>query len=207
MNNAGKFVVFEGIDGSGKTTQLNMLAQRLEGRKLHITKEPTDGEIGLLLRQFLTGQKYADEKALAALFLADRLDHLLSPEYGIKSKIKSGTTVICDRYYLSSYAYHGSAMPIEWVISANSICTGILRPDCIVFIDVSPETAVKRITRRDAGVELFESQERLSRVRDKYFEAIELVKNDENIIIVDGGRDEISLSEAIWQALQQADVF
>ena len=117
----GNFIAFEGIDGSGKSTQIGLLAERLkkEGVCCYTTMEPTNAPVGSLVRQVMTGRIRMDNKAIAALFAADRLDHLLNEVDGIASKIEEGTTVLTDRYYFSSYAYHSVDVPMEWVIRAN----------------------------------------------------------------------------------------
>ena len=100
----GKFIVFEGIDGSGKTTQINLLKQKIEntGTKCLETREPSDGPVGVMIRQCLTGRMKIDEAALAALFAADRLDHINNSVNGLKSKIDEGISVISDRFVLSN---------------------------------------------------------------------------------------------------------
>ncbi len=141
------FIAFEGIDGSGKSTQVKLLAEKLsaEGHRVYTTCEPTDGAIGTLLRNILKGHQEADHRTIAGLFLADRLDHLLNKTNGLVKKLEEGFTVITDRYYFSSYAYHSVHMPMDWVIAANSICAGILRPDLNIYINVSPEVSMQRI--------------------------------------------------------------
>ena len=101
---SGQFFALEGIDGSGKTTQLKLLAQRLEaaGVPCLTTCEPTGRPIGKLLRQVLTGQVECDSRAAAPLFTADRLDHLLNKEEGLCQAVEAGLTVLSDRYYFSS---------------------------------------------------------------------------------------------------------
>src|SRR4051812_8814260 len=100
------FIALEGIDGSGKSSQVRLLAKKLQaaGHKVHATFEPTDGHIGKLLRSILKGTIKADNRTIAGLFLADRLDHLLHEETGLVKMLEQGYTVITDRYYFSSYA-------------------------------------------------------------------------------------------------------
>ena len=154
----GKFIAFEGIDGSGKSTQIQFLSNKLkkEGIYYYTTMEPTDSPIGSLIHQIMMGRIKADNKVIAALFVADRLDHLLNDVNGIVSKISEGTTVITDRYYFSSYAYHSIDMPMDWVIQANEQSRIILQPTVTLFIDVDPDVAVERIAKNRAHQELFE---------------------------------------------------
>ena len=95
------FIALEGIDGSGKSTQTKLLAGRLagEGHKIYQTFEPTNNAIGSMIREVLRGNVKADDRVVAGMFVADRLDHLLNPEYGVVKKLEEGYTVIMDRYY------------------------------------------------------------------------------------------------------------
>ncbi|MEY3405306.1 MAG: Thymidylate kinase, partial [Bacteroidota bacterium] len=187
------FIAFEGIDGSGKSTQARKLRDWLmaNGNNVHLTAEPTKRPIGKMIRDIFSGQTKADERVIAGLFVADRLDHILNADEGMLSILKSGTTVISDRYYLSSYAYHGVHTDMNWVINANAMAAQLLRPDLTIFIDVTPEVAMERIKASRESVELYETLENLNAVRAKYMEAIEKVGNSENVIVIDG-----SLSEA-----------
>ena len=203
-NKKGSFIAFEGIDGSGKSTQIMLLKKHLEREniKCYITNEPTDSPIGSLIHQIMTGRILSDNKVVAALFVADRLDHLLNPTNGIYEKIKEGVSVITDRYYFSSYAYHSVDMSMDWVITANSQSAEILRPTITIFIDVDPEDAMKRIQKTRYQPELFETRERLVSVRQKYYEAFEKLKEKENILIVDGKKEESILAAEIWEQVK-----
>lgn len=202
----GNFIAFEGIDGSGKSTQIQLLMQRLQQENVHCytTMEPTDSPIGSMIHQIMTGRLKTDNKVIAALFVADRLDHLLNDVNGIKAKIDEGTTVLTDRYYLSSYAYHSVDMPMDWVIEANSQCAEILRPTVHIFIDIDPDISLKRIAKNRFQQELFEKKSRLVKVREKYFEAIEKLKDKENIIIIDGNQSVENISRDIWQQVEKS---
>ena len=118
----GSFIVFEGIDGSGKTTQINLLKQKIEALNIKCleTREPSDGPIGVMIRQCLTGRMQMDEAALAALFAADRLDHINNGTNGLKNKLEDGICVISDRFVLSNYAYQSVKAPLDWVMNLNS---------------------------------------------------------------------------------------
>jgi len=204
IDKKGCFIAFEGIDGSGKSTQVNLLKKRLqrENIKFYSTFEPTDSPIGSLIHQIMTGRIQSDNKAVAALFAADRLDHLLNSTNGIYAKIMDGISVISDRYYFSSYAYHSVDMPMDWVIEANSQSAEILRPSVTVFIDLEPDNALQRIAKTRFHQELFETRERLISVREKYFEAFEKLKDVENILIIDGEKNEHDLEAEIWEKIK-----
>lgn len=201
QNGKGKFIAFEGIDGSGKSTQIRLLAQRLgrEGRACQVTMEPTDSPTGSLIRQILTGRIKADNRVIAALFVADRLDHLVNDVNGIVPVIERGITVLTDRYYFSSYAYQSIDLPMDWLIQANEPSRNILQPTATVFIDVDPDTAMERITRGRTHTELFEKKSRLIQVREKYLEAFEKLKDTEKVIMIDGSRCQEAVAEEIWE--------
>jgi dTMP kinase len=194
------FIAFEGIDGSGKSTQAKLLSERLkkEGHKVYITFEPTDSFIGKIIRDIFKHKIEADHKTIAALFLADRLDHLQNKTHGILKKMEEGYTVISDRYYFSSYAYHGTHMDIDWVIRANSLCADLLRPDLTIFIDVPPDTAVQRLSKGRNMIELYESLDNLHKVKEKYFEAFDKLEHLENIFVTNGNRSFEAIFNDIW---------
>lgn len=197
----GSFIVFEGIDGSGKTTQINLLKQKIEasGTRCLVTREPSDGPIGVMIRQCLTGRMPIDEAALAALFAADRLDHINNQVNGLKSKIEEEISVISDRFVLSNYAYQSVKAPLEWVMQLNSQALNTLRPDCHIFIDVDPEISLNRMAAGRFQTELFENKTRLTQVRKNYLEIIEKLKEKENIIIIDGNNSINDIAEDIWK--------
>ncbi len=190
MKNRGKFIVFEGIDGSGKSTQIKKLAENLAKRGIccEQTLEPTYGIVGGVLHDILSGKIKADPKVTASLFVADRLDHILNPEDGVLATLNSGKTVLCDRYYFSSYAYQSVEVPREWVIEANRLAKESLKPDAVIFVDISPEVAMERISQNRENIEIYESLDRLTAVRQGYLDAFELMKNEENIKIFDGNK-------------------
>lgn len=200
----GNFIAFEGIDGSGKSTQIRMLDEKLkkEGIYCYTTMEPTDSPIGALIHQIMMGRIRTDNKVIAALFVADRLDHLLNDVNGIVNKIHEGITVITDRYYFSSYAYHSVDMPMDWVIKANEQSSNILRPTVTVFIDISPDVAIERIAKNRFHQELFEKKSRLIKVREKYLEAFDELKEVERIVVVNGNRSEQEIANDIWEKIK-----
>lgn len=199
MKNRGKFIVFEGIDGSGKSTQMKLLAEKLEknGIKTRLTLEPTYGLVGGTLHDILSGKIKADPKVTAALFVADRLDHITNENDGVLKSLEAGETVICDRYYFSSYAYQSTEVPSEWVVEANKLCADSLRPDVTIFVDISPQVAMERILTNRDTVEIYETEEKLTKVRDAYFAAFAKMKDAENVKIINGERNIEEIAEDI----------
>ena len=195
----GEFIAFEGIDGSGKSTQIQLLSNTLRkmGIFCYTTMEPTDSPIGSLIHQIMTGRIKTDNKVIAGLFVADRLDHLLNDVNGVLAKINEGTTVITDRYYFSSYAYHSIDMPMQWVIQANSQSKSILQPDINIFIDVDPDVAIERIAKNRFHQELFEKKARLIEVRKNYLEAFEKLEGEEKYVKIDGNRSQEAIANDI----------
>lgn len=199
----GRFLVLEGIDGSGKSTQIGPLVQRLEGLgvRCRATREPTGRPIGVLIRQALTGRTPLDPRVIAALYAADRMDHLVNGEDGLCAAIDRGVTVVSDRYYFSSYAYHSVDMDMEWVIGANSVSAGLLRPTVTVFLDVPVELALERIRENRESEELFETEGRLRRTRELYFRAFERLKGEETVAVVDGSGSREQVAQRVWAAV------
>lgn len=198
--NKGRFIVFEGIDGSGKSTQISLLKEHIEEHAINcvVTREPSDGPVGTLLRQFLSGRIDGDESTIAALFAADRLDHLNNPVNGLCQKLQDGIAVLSDRYLLSNYAYQSVRVPLDWVMKTNSLAAETLKPDCHIFIDIDPDIALERMTKGRYQIDLFESKERLTEVRRRYFELFKQLEHQENILIIDGNRPIKDISDDIW---------
>ena len=199
------FIAFEGLDGSGKSTQIKPLADHLEKRgfKVYTTAEPTKSRIGLMIKDIFKHKMEADHRTIAALYAADRLEHVLNKTDGILRKMEEGYTVITDRYYFSSYAYHGTHMDIDWVIEVNSLTAELLKPDLNIFIDVPPEVCAKRLNHGRSLTELYENEENLVKVREKYFEAFEKLNAKEKVFITDGNRSPEFISKDIWQEVSK----
>ena len=199
------FIAFEGLDGSGKSTQVKLLAEKLKGQglKIYSTAEPTNSRIGHIIRDIFKHKMEADHRTIAALYAADRLDHLTNKTDGILKKMEEGHTVITDRYYFSSYAYHGTHMDMNWVINANSLSADLLRPDLNIYIDISPEESMKRLNKGRDSIELYESTENLKKVKEKYFEAFEMLGGREKISIINGSRSEQEISNDIWKEISK----
>ncbi|MGK4007314.1 dTMP kinase [Sorangium sp. So ce1036] len=205
----GAFVVFEGIDGAGTSTQAERYAAHLRAarRLVHVTREPSGGPVGALLRLMLThrvslpGARQAEVMAL--LFSADRLDHLGAE---IEPLLRDGYVVISDRYDLSSLAYQSTTAAdgaedrgeiLRWIRELNRHAR---RPDVTVVIDVAPELAEQRRRGRGGAEELFEQTELQARLAEAYRRAEELVPGD-RVIHVDGGGAVEEVSRAIIAAL------
>lgn len=199
QNKRGKFIAVEGIDGSGKSTQVTLLCARLKaaGHKIYPTFEPTNGPIGSLIRQMFSTRIIGDDKTIAALFVADRLDHLQNPVNGILKKLAEGYTVVTDRYYFSSYAYHGAHMSLDWVIQSNALSAELLRPDLNIFIDIPPEVGFERVHANRADIEIYETLENIKKVYKMYQLAFEKLKGEEKIAYVDGNQSKEAVTDAL----------
>jgi dTMP kinase len=197
------FIAFEGIDGSGKSTQVKLLTERLRstGKKVYETFEPTDSPIGSLIRNIFNHRLEADHLTIAGLFVADRLDHLLNRTNGVLKKLDEGFTVITDRYYFSSYAYHSVHMSMDWVIAANSKAAELLRPDLTVYIDMDPEISIQRLRKGRNLIELYETVDNLKAVKAKYEEAFQKLSSEEKVFKIDGNNSVDEISDLIWQEI------
>ena len=195
MQERGRFIVFEGIDGAGKTTQIELLEQFLKasGRRVYRTAEPTESVSGGLLRDALAGVSKRTPTELAALFVLDRIFHNVNPVNGIQKMLADGVDVICDRYYYSSLAYQGSEIEGDWVRRMNLDCPDILRPDLCIFLDLTPEESMGRISRGRVTQEIYETKDRLEKVRRRFLDVLDSLKDNENIYTVNAARpiDEI----------------
>lgn len=201
MSRSNLFIALEGIDGSGKSTQSKLLAETLTdmGHKVYTTFEPTDSRIGVMIRDIFSHRMEGDHRVIAALFVADRLNHLLNSQDGILKKLDEGYTVITDRYYFSSYAYHSAHMDMDWVIKANALSAELLRPDLNIYINISPEVSMERINNGRTSVEMYETLENLTIVSKKYQQAFELLSDVEKIVKIDGNRHADVIAEDIKQ--------
>jgi len=194
----GKFIVFEGLDGSGSTTQASKLRDWLNraqkelvlGKPLaHLTKEPTNNIIGGLIRGQLTGDWKTRPECLQLLFAADRSHHL---EKEVIPLLKNGVTVISDRYFFSTIAFGASEIADkEWLQGLNK---PFLLPDLTFLIKVAPRVCLQRIKGDRFSVELFEREEALIRVWQNYEE---LAKKFDDVYIVDGEKPIEDISQGI----------
>lgn len=179
----GRFIVLEGIDGSGTTTQAARLVASLRsaGREVVGTREPSDGPLGAVLRQALTRRLVGlSDRALALLFAADRLDHLASL---VEPALAEGKVVVSDRYVLSSLAYQGMRMPLSWVEGLNAAA----RPaDLTLYLAVDPRTAARRRQGRGGAAELFDADEVQRAVARAYARVVRKHARAQRVVRVDG---------------------
>ena len=170
----GYFIVIEGIDGAGTTTQSRRLYERLvgSGRSSHLTYEPTDGPVGKLIRDSLSGRIVApdseerirfSEAALSLLFAADRVEH--SRE--IERLRADAAIIVCDRYIHSSIAYQSTDPSIspERVIEVNA---GVAVPDLTLFLDVPVDECLRRLGDRNDSPTIYEKKELLDKIDANY---------------------------------------
>ena len=175
----GFFLVLEGIDGSGKTTVAHKLKERYEkiGKQVLITREPTDYELGKYIRNYLNTvtSRERDPVFEALIFAADRAFHIRKR---ILPHIERGYLVISDRYFYSSLAYQSiNGIDFNWVLEVNKY---MLTPNLAVFLDVTPEEAIKRIHH---ARNVFEKKRFLEKVYNTYLEMVKrgmLIKVDGN---------------------------
>lgn len=185
------FIVFEGLDGSGKSTQISMLREKLKlmGRKVYVTAEPTNSATGGLIRDTLSNNYKRKSSELASLFLTDRISHNVNPVWGIQKFLKEGTDVICDRYYYSSFAYQGLDTDLQWIIDMNLNCPQIIKPDLCIFLDVDSKRCKRRVDSERAHLEIFENDEKImEKTRIQFFEVFKKLNTNENICIIDANR-------------------
>lgn len=190
----GRFVVLEGIDGAGTTTQAARLVERLRAdgnHQVRSTREPSDGPIGSLIRQVLTGRIVAPEgrapgwATMALLFAADRMDHV---ESDIEPFLASGGVIVSDRYDASSLAYqsvssgHGGEQAVEWIRSLNRHA---MRPDLTIVVDLAPDVAAVRRATRGEPAQLYEQNEVQRALAQFYRDLAKHMPND-RIVVVDG---------------------
>ena len=185
----GRLIVLEGIDGAGTTTQAQRLhdALKAEGRDVHLTREPSDGPIGRLLREVLAGKhRPVDAPTMALLFAADRADHLARE---VEPALKRGAVVISDRWYHSSLAYQGSEEDREWILTLNAKAR---RPDLTIVLEVPPEVAAERRAAEQRNEELYDAIETQRKVAQTYRMVVNRLQDREWIVVLDGS---LSLDE------------
>lgn len=194
----GKFIVFEGLDGAGQSTQSQLLRDFLmrKGYKVHLTKEPTSNLIGGLIKGQLTNEWKSSQECLQLLFAADRAHHL---EKEIIPLLKKKIIVISDRYFFSTIAYGATEIKDwEWLLKINQ---RFLLPDIIFFLKVSPKVCIARIQKRSPfEITLFEKERILEKVFKNYQK---LAKEFPNVYIIPGERSIKEISKEINKIITQ----
>ncbi len=205
------FFVFEGIDGSGTSTQINILKKKTAGQNFLYTAEPTSTETGRFLRKMLKGEFSITNETAAYLFAADRNEHIngvlvtdgQSLIQGIKKACNGGKTVISDRYLFSSLAYQSISCPREVPRIANSLFP---LPQLLFFFDISPSLSLARVDSRGETREIYEKEDFLNQVVTEYKTAIKECsekEKDMKVVIIDATKSIDEISSIIWTEIQQ----
>ena len=192
----GLFIALEGLDGSGSSSQAELLTNSLKanGHKVFLTKEPTNNIIGGLIRGQLTDVWKSGMECLQLLFAADRYHHL---EREIIPALKDNRIVISDRYFFSTIAFGAIELDRNWLISLNE---KIIYPDITILIRVSPEECLTRIEENRFRFELFEERKKLKKVWLNY---LWLQKKFPNVYLIDGERDKEKIAADILKIYQK----
>ncbi|MGB0949317.1 MAG: dTMP kinase, partial [Marinirhabdus sp.] len=186
------------------TTQIEILKSRFKklNLKVHDTHEPSDGPIGMLIRNSMKGRIQTDQSTLAALFATDRLDHINNPINGMKKRLEQGYNIICSRYYFSNYAFQSEYVPIKWLVQINSLSKTYIKPDLTIYLNVDPRACNNRITTTRVDIEMYETLEKLTKTHHAYLNYFKQYGKDENIHIIDGNRSINDISNDIWKITQ-----
>lgn len=201
------FIVFEGIDGAGTSTQMNILKSRPESDKIDFSAEPTERETGKFLRKILSGNIEVDAKTAAYLFAADRAEHVWGKN-GITAAAECGKLVIVDRYIFSSLAYQGVSCGKELPRRLNK---DFPLPEILFFFDINPETSLSRIQTRET-TEIYENSSFLTQTRARYLEIIEEYKSKKDaegmkIVILDAAKSKEEIAKIIWSHISKLPIF
>ena len=200
------FAVFEGGDGSGTTTQLSLLAQRLYEYKnieFFTTFEPTDGKIGKIIRAALKNEIAIKPQTLSMLFAADRNEHLHGCE-GILERVNKGQLVVCDRFVLSSLVYQGIECGDELPTYLNSRF-GI--PELTLFFDIEPEISLERMKRRSSR-EIYDYREFQEKVREKYKSLLGIFRDaGAKAEIIDASKSASVVADQVWSKIREMPIF
>ena len=208
QTNRGRFIVFEGIDGAGKTTQIELLAAKLRemGRRVYRTAEPTESVTGGLLRDALAGITKRTACEMAALFTLDRIFHNVNPVHGIEKMLADGIDVICDRYYYSTLAYQGSEIKGDWAFDLTLKCPEIRRPDVCLFLDLTPDESLARIARGRVTQEIYENKAKLEQVRRKFYSVFDRLDDEERIVIINANRPIEEIADQIYSIVSTLSI-
>ncbi len=203
------FVVFEGIDGTGTTSQLRLLQEAFSTRggsdRVHFTCEPTDGAIGRLIREALSGSTGFDAKTIAYLFGADRCEHIYG-QGGILKQLQGNKAVFSDRYLFSSLAYQGFAAGKRLSQALNA---PFPLPEYLFFFDLPAKTAMERVEKRNMPREIYEKEAFQQKVADEYRAILDAYSNsdpDMCIIRIDASESIAEIHEKIWRIVQNLPI-
>jgi len=198
-----RFIVFEGIDGAGTTTQTGRLATRLlaADRRVWLTSEPTERPVGLLARRILSGEFAVAPEAVAHVFAADRADHLYSPG-GIVERLADGEIVVCDRYKYSSLAYQTIDVPGDLVESLNA---GFDDPELVIFLDLPVHVGEERLATRSQR-DIYERLDFQEKVRERYLRVLANACAGVRVVTLDGTLPPDILAEKIWEAVAETSI-
>ena len=201
------FIVFEGIDGSGTTTQIKKLAERFPKEKVFVSAEPTKNETGLFLRRMLKGEFSVNEKTASFLFAADRCEHLYGKD-GILEQIQNGKIALSDRYLFSSLAYQSVSCGKNFPEHLNSLFP---LPEILFYFKINPEISINRVTARGEKTEIYEKIEFQKKTADIYDQVINSYKQKEKsqgmkIITIDAEKPIDEISEIIWSSLKNIPI-
>lgn len=187
----GVFIAFEGLDGSGSSTQVDLLVKRLSesGIFAFATKEPTNNLIGGLIRAALTKSWAPSAECLQLLYTADRAHHLLRE---IIPALEKGNVMVTDRYLFSTIAFGSIDLDKKWLIEINS---RFILPDITFFVRVSPRVCIKRIGKSRNEFELFEEEKKLAKVLKTYDE---LAKGDYGFVVLNGENNIRQIEEEVF---------
>ena len=200
---SGKFIVFEGIDGAGKSTQVALLTERLSslGHEVHLTAEPTATASGKAIREALSGSVKKSECEMATMFVLDRIAHSKNE---IAPLTSDGKIVISDRYYYSTLAYQGQTTDYTWAKTMNLGCPEIKRPDLCIYLDLLPEQSLARIKARNEALEIYENLDKLTNVRNAFLSVIDdLRKEGDKIFIVNADRSPEAIADEIFDIVKE----
>jgi dTMP kinase len=203
MDKKGYFIVFEGCDGCGKTTQTELLRKAIveaTGRPCLYEREPNErNAAGAIIRSGLYGGVRFLTESMAYLHVADRLEHI---EF-MRPLIEAGTSIICDRHYLSNMAYNSTErISMEDIYAMNKPCYEALKPDLHVFLDVPCEVTKARRGGSRPDVELYDEDDKQARIRSNYYAAIEILKTKgESVAVIDASQSIEAVAKDIKEAV------
>ena len=160
---------------------------------------------GGILRDALSGVSKRTSCEMAAMFVLDRIFHNVNHKWGIVKMLNEGYDVLCDRYYYSSLAYQGSEKDYEWVKRLNLDCPEIRTPDACIFLDLTPEESLERISKGRATTEIYETKEKLTAVRNTFLNVFEELKENpnEHIYIISAFGDVETVAKRISSAMDE----